>query len=181
MPAAQRGVTSERARFRKEALDTEVLRRAYELKTELLHAVSHGLRTPLASILASAGSLRQRDVRWTESQQLDFAETVEQEAQRLNHIVGNLLDLSRMEAGGLRPERGWYDLGALIDDVLGRLHGLLAARPVVVNVPDGLPPIPVDYVEIDQVLSNLIENAAKYTPATTPITITARAVSGYIE
>ncbi|HUX88668.1 MAG TPA: ATP-binding protein, partial [Chloroflexota bacterium] len=87
-----------------------------------------------------------------------------------------LLDLSRIEAGNLRPQIGWYDLGALVDDVLGRLRPLTAQHKVVVAVPENLPPVPLDYVEIDQVLSNLIENAVKYTPAGTEIRISARRV-----
>ncbi len=163
--AAQLGHAIERDRLRGEATETEVLRRTDELKTALLNAVSHDLRTPLASIIASAGSLRQSDVTWTEQDRREFAEAIEQQAQRLNRIVGNLLDLSRIEAGNLRPAWDWYDLGALIDDVLGRLRPVTEGRDVVLDVPDDVPPIPLDYVEIDQVLSNLIENAAKYTPA----------------
>ncbi|HEY3118747.1 MAG TPA: ATP-binding protein [Chloroflexota bacterium] len=179
--AGQIGHALERDRLRGDATEAEVLRRADDLKTALLHAVSHNLRTPLASILASAGSLLQQDVRWTESQKLDFAETIEQEAQRLNHIVGNLLDLSRMEAGGLRPEKSWYDLGTLIDDVLGRLRPLIGKRQVSVDVPEDLPPVPLDYVEIDQVLSNLLENAVKYTPTDAEIRIGVQLLDGQVQ
>jgi two-component system sensor histidine kinase KdpD len=161
--ASQLGLAVERARLQREATSAEILRGADELKTALLHAVSHNLRTPLASIIAFSGSLRQTDVSWTDSERQEFAVAIEQEAQRLNRIVGNLLDLSRMEAGGLRPEKSWYDLGALIDDVLGRMRPILATHPLAVDVPETLPPVLLDYVEIDQVLSNLLENAARYT------------------
>src|SRR5439155_19380160 len=93
------------------------------------------------------------------------------EARRLSRIVSNLLDLSRMESGTLHPERSWYDLAALIDDVVGRLRPLTQDHPVEVRVPEDLPPVALDYVEIDQVLSNLIENATKYTPAGSEIAI----------
>jgi two-component system sensor histidine kinase KdpD len=106
---------------------------------------------------------------------------IEQEAQRLNRIVGNLLDLSRMEAGGLRPEKSWYDLGALIDDVLGRMRPILATHPVVVDVPETLPPVLLDYVEIDQVLSNLLENAARYTPQRAEIQIAVRVLGDNVQ
>jgi two-component system sensor histidine kinase KdpD len=79
-----------------------------------------------------------------------------------------------MEAGGLRPEKSWYDLGALIDDVLGRMRPILASHPVAVDVPETVPPILLDYVEIDQVLSNLLENAARYTPQRAEIQIAVR-------
>jgi len=173
--ASQLGLAVERARLRREATDAEVLRRTDQLRTTLLNAVSHDLRTPLASIIASAGSLRQRDVAWTPDEQTEFARVIEDEAQRLNRIVGNLLDLSRIEGGTLRPEKGWYDVGALVDDVLGRLRPLTAGHRLAVEVQDDLPPVPLDYVEVDQVLSNVLENAAKYAPPGTEISLRVRA------
>lgn len=161
----------ERERLREAATETEVLRRADELKTALLGAVSHDLRSPLASIIASAASLRQPDVEWSAAERDGFLADIEQEAKRLARIVANLLDLSRMESGTLRPERGWYDVAALVDDVLGRLRPLTAAHPVAVRVPDDLPPVRLDYVEIDQVLSNLVENAVRHTRPGTRIWI----------
>jgi two-component system sensor histidine kinase KdpD len=172
--AAQMGLVVERERLRREATHAEVLRRTDLLRQALLNAVSHDLRTPLASIVASAGSLRQSDVVWSEAERTGFAQGIEDEALRLNRIVGNLLDLSRIEGGTLRPEKSWYDLGALIDDVVGRLRPISARHSLVVDVQDDLPPIPLDYVEIDQVLSNLIENAAKYSPPGTQIVVRAR-------
>jgi two-component system sensor histidine kinase KdpD len=169
--AAQLGLAIERDRLQQEATEAEILRRTDELKSALINAVSHDLRTPLASIITAAGSLRQNDINWTDEERQEFAQAIEEEAQRLNRIVSNLLDLSRIEGGSLRPEKGWYDLGALIDDVLGRLRGMTADHPVRVHVPEDLPPVHLDYVEIDQVLSNLIENATKYTPAGAEITI----------
>ena len=170
--AAQLGLTIERARFRKEATEAEVLRQADDLKTELLHAVSHELRTPLASILASAGSLQQRDVVWTDRERDEFASAIQDEAVRLDRVVGNLLDLSRIENGTLVPHKAWHDVGALVEDVAGRLRPVTAGHPVHVDVPDDLPPVELDYVEIQQVLSNLVENAAKFSPTGTAIDIT---------
>ncbi|PYO85696.1 MAG: hypothetical protein DMD65_00265, partial [Gemmatimonadetes bacterium] len=156
--AAQLGLTIERARFRQDATESEVLRRSDDLKTELLHAVSHELRTPLASILASAGSLRQRDVDWTERERDEFATAIQDEAVRLDRLVGSLLDLSRIENGTLVPHKAWHDVGALVEDVAGRMRPVTAGHPVRLDVPDDLPPIELDYVEIQQVLSNLVEN-----------------------
>jgi two-component system sensor histidine kinase KdpD len=172
--AAQIAQTAERESFRRAATEAEILRRTDELKTALLNAVSHDLRTPLASIIASAGSLRQVDVSWSDQDRREFAEAIEEEARRLNRIVGNLLDLSRIEAGTLRPEKGWYDFGALVDDVLGRLRGAAEGHELSSEVPGDLPPVPLDYVQIDEVLSNLIENAIKYTPPGTNVVVGAR-------
>lgn len=172
--ATQLGIAVERDRLRREAMETDVLRRADELKNALLDAVSHDLRTPLASIIASASSLLQEGVAWTGRDRTEFAQAIEAEARRLDRIVGNLLDLSRVRAGDLKPTKGWYDLGALVDDVLGRLGGLTFQHRVLIDVPETLPPVPLDYVEIDQVLSNLIENAVKYSPPGGEIRISAR-------
>jgi two-component system, OmpR family, sensor histidine kinase KdpD len=179
--AGQIAQALERDRLRREATAAEVLRRSDELKTAVLNAVSHDLRTPLASIIASAGSLRQEDVSWSADDRHEFLATIEHEAGRLNAIIGNLLDLSRMGAGILRPEKGWYDLGALIDDMLGRLRPVTARHVVVVDVPEDLEPLHIDYVEIDEVLTNLVENAVNYTPAGTEIRIAARRAPGEIE
>ena len=173
--AASLGSVAQRAELRDVNTRAEILRRTDELKSALLAAVSHDLRTPLASIIASAGSLRQPDVQWTDVERREFVTDIETEARRLGRIVDNLLDLSRMEAGALRPERSWYDLAALVDDVVGRLRPSTVGHDVVVDVPEDLPPVRLDYVEIDQVLSNLIENAARHTPTGTAITIRARA------
>jgi two-component system sensor histidine kinase KdpD len=176
--AAQLGLTIESARFRKEATEAEVLRRADDLKTELLHAVSHELRTPLASILASAGSLRQHDVEWTDREREEFAGAIQDEAVRLDRVVGNLLDLSRIENGTLVPRKAWHDVGALVDDVAGRMRPVTAGHPVSIDVPEDLPPIELDYVEIQQVLSNLVENAAKFSPAGSEIGISLARENG---
>ncbi len=168
------GSVAQRAELREATTRTEVLHRADELKTAMLGAVSHDLRTPLASIIASAGSLRQPDINWNETERQEFLKDIEREARRLSRIVDNLLDLSRMESGALRPERGWYDMAALIDDVLGRMRSLTVGYRVTARVPEDLPPVPLDYVEIDQVLSNLVENAVRHTPTGTAITVSAR-------
>ena len=102
--AAQLGTAIERVRLRREATEAETLRRTDELKTAL-NAVSHDLRTPLASIIASAGSLRQQEIAWTSEDRDEFALTIEEEAQRLNRIAGVLLDLSRIQGGSLHPTR----------------------------------------------------------------------------
>jgi two-component system sensor histidine kinase KdpD len=171
--AAQLGAAIERLRLRREANEAETLRRTDELKSALLNAVSHDLRTPLASILASAGSLRQRDIDWTPDEQDEFAGAIVSEAQRLNGIVGNLLDLSRIEGGSLRPDKAWHDLGSLIADTTRRVRGRYPDHFFAVDLQEELPLL-IDWVEIDQVLANLLENAAKYSPKGTKVWIAAR-------
>jgi two-component system, OmpR family, sensor histidine kinase KdpD len=172
--ANQLGLTIERVRLREVATEAEILQRTDELKTALLNAVSHDLKTPLASIIASAGSLLQEDVAWTDEERREFARAIEEDAEYLNRLVSNLLDLSRIEAGALRPDKDWHDIAGLIDDVLGRLRPVTAQHRVVVHVPDALPPVALDYLKIGDVLVNLIENAVKYTPKGTEIHVSAR-------
>ncbi len=172
--ATQLGTLIERVRLRREATEADTLRRTDELKSALLNAVSHDLRTPLAAILASAGSLRQRDIVWSEEERGEFALAIVEEAERLNGIVGNLLDLSRIEGGSLRPDKDWHDLGTLIADVTRRVRARYPEHHFAVDVQDDLPSLLIDWVEIDQVLSNLVENAAKYSPAGTKVWISAR-------
>ncbi|HYL42252.1 MAG TPA: ATP-binding protein [Ktedonobacteraceae bacterium] len=164
----------ERARLRREGLQIELLRRTDKLRAALLSSVSHDLRTPLASIKASASSLLQEDVQWDEDARRSFALAIEHEADRLNRLVGNLLDMSRIEGGALKPEKEWYPVNELIHDVLGHMQPVLQGRTVLTHLPDNLPPVELDYLQMDQVLSNLIENAVRYTPPETPIEIEAK-------
>jgi two-component system, OmpR family, sensor histidine kinase KdpD len=90
---------------------------------------------------------------------------------RLDRLVSNLLDMSRIEEGALKPEKDWYSLAELLQDVLDRLQPLLRGRVVRTHLPEDLPPIELDYVQIDQVLTNLIENAVRYTPPESPIDV----------
>jgi two-component system, OmpR family, sensor histidine kinase KdpD len=163
----------ERARLRRENLRIAVLQRTDALRAALLSSVSHDLRTPLASIKAAASSLLQEDVHWDEETKRSFARSIEHEADRLNRLVSNLLDMSRIEDGALKPEKEFYMLPELIQDVLGRLKPLLNCRVVRTEVPADLPPVELDYMQIDQVLTNLIENAVRYTPKDSPIDISA--------
>ena len=156
------------------AMEAEVLRRTDELRRALLNAVSHDLLTPLSSILANAGSLLREDVHWRDEDRHDFAEAIEREAARLSRVVRNLLDLSRIEAGAIQPERALHDVGSLVNEVVGRLGLVTRRRRVVLDVPDAVPPLSFDYVQIDQVLSNLVENAAKYGAEGTEIGVSAR-------
>jgi K+-sensing histidine kinase KdpD len=155
-------------------LHIELLQRTDALRAALLSSVSHDLRTPLTVIKAAASSLLQEDVQWDDEVRLGFAHSIEREADRLNRLVGNLLDLSRIEEGVLQPKKEWYHLAEIIQDVLGRMQPILLGRPIQLHLPADLPPVELDYVQIDQVLTNLIENAIRYTPADSPIEIDVR-------
>jgi two-component system sensor histidine kinase KdpD len=163
----------ERAHLQHENLRIAVLQRTDALRSALLSSVSHDLRTPLTSIKAAASSLLQDDVQWDEKTRRGFALSIEREADRLNRLVGNLLDMSRIEEGALQPEKEQYSLVALIHDVLGRLQPLLEGRMVYTHLPNDLLLVDIDYLQIDQVLTNLLENAIRYTPAESPIDISA--------
>lgn len=165
----------ERARLRRESLQIEVLRRTDTLRIALLSSVSHDLRTPLTSIKAAASSLLQEDVHWSDEERRSFTQAIEHEADRLNRLVENLLDLSRIEGGALQPEKEWYPLEELVHDVLGRMQPLLQGRAVTTALPADLPPVELDYLMIDQVFTNLIENALRYTPVGSPLEIGASA------
>jgi two-component system sensor histidine kinase KdpD len=163
----------ERARLQRENLRIAVLQRTDALRAALLSSVSHDLRTPLTSIKAAASSLLQKDVEWDEETRRGFAQSIEREADRLNRLVGNLLDMSRIEEGALVPEKEEYALASLIHDVLRRLEPLLEGR-VRTHLPEGdLLLVELDYLEIDQVLTNLLENTVRYTPAGSPIDVSA--------
>jgi two-component system, OmpR family, sensor histidine kinase KdpD len=163
--ASQVSRAMERERLRHEANQAEAFRQADELKSMLLNAVSHDLRTPLASILASAESLLDDEVSWSEEARTEFAEAIAVEGRRLDRMVRHLLDLSRVERGALRLEREWIDLEALVADVISRSRGLSAEHRFLAEVPEHLSPIFVDPVVTTEILTNLVENAVVHTRA----------------
>lgn len=175
--ADQAALAVDRVRLSEEAARAAALAQSDELKSALLAAVSHDLRTPLASIKAAATSLLDTSVRWGDEARAELLDAIDQETDRLSMMVGNLLDLSRIEGGALRPDKEWYDVAELVADVMQRLHSRTEHHVVRTEIEPTLPIALFDYVEIAQVLTNLIENAVKYTPPGTPITIRARAAT----
>ena len=161
--ADQIGQALEQDRLGREAREMEIARRSDALKTALLESVSHDLRTPLTSIRAAAGTLLDRDVPLDPGAQEATAQAIDREAEHLNELVTNLLDLSRIEAGELRADLEPFELSTLVRRAVDRLRTRLAGRDVEIDVPDDLPPVLVDEVFVDQVLTNLLENAIKYT------------------
>lgn len=170
----------ERAHLHRETMQIELLKRTDSLRSALLSSVSHDLRTPLSSIKAAASSLLQDDVQWDDETRRSFLLAIEHEADRLNRLVGNLLDMSRIEGGALKAEKEWYPISELIHDVLGHLQDILQEREIHVCLPDDLPPVELDYLQMDQVLTNLLENAARYTLPSLPIEISGEATDEHI-
>ena len=179
--ADQAALAMERARLLEEAARGMAVVESDRLKSTMLAAVSHDLRTPLVAIKASATSLLDRSVAWTEEDRVEFLRAIDEEADRLTEIVGNFLDLSRIEGGVLVPRREWYDLAELVEEVGDRLQGRAEGRPIRSEVPDDLPLALIDYVQIRQVLTNLVENAIKYAPPGEPVEIAAAHRDGVIE
>ncbi len=166
--------TVEHLRQEEEGNRAAVLTRADDLKTALLQAVSHDIRTPLASMKTSVTSLLDTSVAWDKATRCALLQGIDEECDRLNHLVSNLLDVSRIEGGVVHLERDWYSIQEVVHTVLRRLRPTLADHPVEVDVPENLPLLLLDFTRVDQVVTNLLENAARHTPAGTPILISAR-------
>jgi two-component system sensor histidine kinase KdpD len=137
--------------------------------------VSHDLRTPLAAITGAASTLLEADSRLDSPTRRELLETIHEEADRLNRLVQNLLEMTRLESGALRPQLAWHSLEEVVGAALERLAGSLKDRAVITRLPGDLPLVASDDVLIEQVLINLIDNAVKYTPPESPIEIVAGA------
>jgi two-component system, OmpR family, sensor histidine kinase KdpD len=161
--AAQAAAALDRERLRTQAAQAEALAEGNRMRTALLAAVSHDLRTPLASIKASVSSLRQTDVEWSEADQADLLATIEQNADRLDALIGNLLDMSRLHTGSLQP----FLRPTAIDEVAPvALLGLDDSLRLEMAVPDGFPLVLADPGLLERVLANLFANALRHSPAT---------------
>jgi two-component system sensor histidine kinase KdpD len=143
------------------------------LRSALLTSISHDLRTPLASILGSATSLRSQDAILDTPTKEALLGTIIEESDRLNRFIGNLLDMTRLESGALKPRTGLNEFSDVIGAVLRRASKILAAHRVKVDLPTGLPLVALDMVLFEQVLFNLLDNAAKHAPIGSLITLQA--------
>jgi two-component system sensor histidine kinase KdpD len=144
------------------------------LRAALLTSISHDLRTPLASILGSASSLVTHGHEFDPTVQASLMRTILEEAERLNRFIGNLLDMTRLESGPLKPHSGAADLSDIIGATLQRADKILENHSVEIDLESGLPLLDLDMVLMEQVLFNLFDNAAKYAPQGSRITVTAR-------
>jgi two-component system sensor histidine kinase KdpD len=147
----------------------------------MLTSVSHDLRTPLASILGALSSLKSYADRYDEATRSELLGTALSEAERLDRFVGNLLDMTRLDAGVIVPKREAVEVGDLVSTALRRAAPILKDHVVASTVAPGLPPLSLDFVLAEQALFNILDNAAKYSPAGGRIEIAARHAVGRIE
>lgn len=178
--ASQGALALERAWLAQAESRARVLEESDQLKSAILSSVSHELRTPLSTIKAAASSLRSGEVGWNSPARIDLITAIDDEADHLNILVGNLLDMSRIESGVLKPKREWNILSEIIGGVLARMRHLAEEHTIEVQVPETLPLLPVDYVQMEQVFTNLISNSLKYAPPKSTIQIRASAGNDFV-
>jgi two-component system sensor histidine kinase KdpD len=169
----QAALAIERSRLVEQVGEAQVLAEADKLRVAMLTSLSHDLRTPLASILGAATTLITDRKLYDAAQIDDLLSTIREESERLDRFVGNLLDMSRLEAGALGVKREATDVGDLVRSALSRLQRRLVAHKIVLEMPADLPLVSADPLLIEQALVNLLDNAAKYSPSGSPIRIHA--------
>jgi two-component system sensor histidine kinase KdpD len=173
--ADQLGAAIWREDLRTKAAELEIARRSDELKSALVDSVSHDLRTPLATIRVAAGTLADPDLDLPPRERRSVAAAIDQEAERLNRLVGDLLDMSRIQGGALIPEIEIYPLSELVAPAVERASAAAGGRPVKVDVPADVPLVRVDAVLLDRILTNLLDNATKHAGQSAPIRVRAAA------
>ena len=169
----QIGQAVARIRFSEQARSTQMQMEAERLRNSLLSAISHDLRTPLATIIGSASAIIQDNSELNATDILALGHGIVEEAERMSNLINNILDMARLEAGVLELNKQWYPLEEIIGTVLSTLHKKLIGRPVKVKLPNGIPMIWADSMMIEQVLINLLENAVRYTPTGSELEIIA--------
>jgi two-component system, OmpR family, sensor histidine kinase KdpD len=175
---AQTALAVERALLEEEADRARVGAETEQARSALLSAVSHDLRTPLASMTGSVGVLLDHEKEMKPGERRELLETIREEGDRLGRLVNNLLELTRLESGALQVRKEWYPLEEVISSSLGRLGARVEGRQIVVDLPQEVLLAPVDPVLLEQVFINLLENALKYSPPGSPIEIGATLVPG---
>ena len=169
--AALLAVAVGRAELEAEALEAEALRRSDALKTALLRAVSHDLRSPLTAIVAAADALASDEIDLEPADRAGLVAAISSEAARLDRVVANLLDVSRLEAGALETHPELWSVDELVGRALDSVHS--GADRVVLELPADAPPVLVDAAQVERVLANLVENALRFSPRTTPVVVRA--------
>ncbi|MEV3897253.1 MULTISPECIES: sensor histidine kinase [Streptomyces] len=175
--AAQAAVVLDRQRLVGEAEQARRLAEGNRIRTALLAAVSHDLRTPLAAIKAAVSSLRSDDVAWSDEDEAELLEGIEDGADRLDHLVGNLLDMSRLQTGTVTPLIREIDL----DEVVPVALGGVPEGSVDLDIPETLPMVAVDPGLLERVVANIVENAVKYNPGQEPVAVAASALGDRVE
>ncbi|MER7107465.1 sensor histidine kinase KdpD [Streptomyces sp. NPDC000229] len=175
--AAQAAVVLDRQRLVGEAEEARKLAEGNKIRTSLLAAVSHDLRTPLAGIKAAVSSLRSDDVEWSEEDRAELLEGIEAGADRLDHLVGNLLDMSRLQTGTVTPLIRAIDL----DEVVPMALGGVPDGSAELDIPESLPMVEVDKGLLERAVANVVENAVKYSPAAAPVLVSASAMADRVE
>ncbi|MGH9645811.1 MAG: DUF4118 domain-containing protein [Bryobacteraceae bacterium] len=178
--AGQTAVAIERTLSQRAAEETRVHMQTEQMRSSLLSAMSHDLRTPLASITGAASTLRSQGDRLPLETKQDLLQSISDEAERLGRLVGNLLDMTRFESGGVELRRDLYPLEEIVGTALQRLEPQLEGRAVSIALAENLPMVFVDDVLLGQVLWNLLENAAKYTPPGSPLELAAFEEAGAV-
>lgn len=176
LEAATRQATAalDRARLDARARNAQLDAETNQLRAAMFSSVTHDLRTPLASIKAGVTSLLDANVRHDPTQERELLTTILEETDRLNRLVGNLLDLARIRAGALTPNRQPAAMDEIVEIVLARMRPRLAGHTVTTEFPTTLPDVSVDPVQLDQVLTNLLENAGRHAPVGTEIHVSVR-------
>ncbi|MGA4866819.1 ATP-binding protein [Streptomyces lavendulocolor] len=175
--AAQAAVVLDRQRLVGEAEEARKLAEGNKIRTSLLAAVSHDLRTPLAGIKAAVSSLRSDDVEWSEEDRAELLEGIEAGADRLDHLVGNLLDMSRLQTGTVTPLIRAIDL----DEVVPMALGGVPDGSAELDIPESLPMVEVDKGLLERAVANVVENAVKYSPDAAPVLVSASAMADRVE
>jgi two-component system sensor histidine kinase KdpD len=173
--ASQGALALERATLAQADTRAKLLEESDRLKSSLLSSVSHDLRTPLATIKAAASSLRSGAVAWDSPARTELVAAIDHEADHLNMLVGNLLDMSRIESGALHPQRKWNVLAEIVHSVAARMRNQMEGHELVLDLAEDLPLVPVDFVQMTQVFTNLISNCLKFAPSATVVRVKARA------
>ena len=173
--ADQAALAIERVQLVADVDNARLAEEAGRLRSALLTSISHDLKTPLAAIMGAAGTLRDYQSALPEEDRIELLTTVTDESERLNRFIANLLDMTRIESGAMEPNAALHYIGDIVGSALRRARKILSGHVADVKVPADLPMVRVDPVLLEQVLFNLLDNAAKYSPAGSVIGVRAQA------
>ena len=160
------------------ATQTRLLEESDRIKTAILSSVSHELRSPLAAIKAAVTSLRSGDIEWSSRPPPELLAVIEEDTDQLNQLVGNLLDMSRLEAGALQLQRRWNVLLDIIGEAIRRLQQEIKSRPIQIDASEDLPLVAVDFELMVHVFTNLLSNSLKYSPEGSTVLVQAQPLDG---